>query len=105
MRSISGTAEPHDGVAAIRIGIYASALRCLVTYVVAPATALSIPVAGAAMGSLAQALQALGAAVATAGCITLWQTRHWARVAYTAVTAAVLALALYPLAAAMGGAQ
>lgn len=105
MRSISGTAEQHDGVAAIRIGIYASALRCLVTYVVAPATALSIPVAGAAMGSLAQALQALGAAVATAGCITLWQERHWARVAYTVVTSAVLALALYPLVAAMGGAQ
>lgn len=103
MRAISGSAEQHEGVAAVRIGIYASALRCLVTYVVAPATALSVPVAGAAMGSLAQALQALGAAVATAGCVTLWQTRHWARVAYTAVTAAILALALYPLVAVMGG--
>ena len=105
MRSISGTAEQQDGVAAVRVGIYASALRCLVTYVVAPATALSLPIAGAAMGSLAQALQALGAAVATAGCITLWQTRHWARVGYTAVTAAILALALYPLVSAIGGAR
>lgn len=97
-------ATSQDAVEAIRVGIYASALRCLLTYVVAPATAVWIPVAGAAIGSLAQALQALGAAVATAGCITLWQAGHWARVPYALVTAAILALALAPLVHALGGA-
>jgi len=84
------------------VGIYASALRCLLTYLVAPATAVWIPVAGATIGSLAHALQALGAAVATAGCVTLWQTKHWARAPYTLITAAILALALAPLAQAFG---
>ncbi len=103
MSTISGTTERSDGVDAVRVGVYASALRCLLTYVVAPALAIALPAAGAAVGSIAGALQALGAAVATAGCVILWQTRHRARVPYTVVTAAVLALALYPLIAALGG--
>jgi hypothetical protein len=78
----------------VRMGIYISAVRCIVTYVLVPAISATGALS-AFLGVAGVALQILGAAVCTFGAIRLWQLRHRARYLYAAVTLCVyLATAL-----------
>ncbi|MGL5823449.1 MAG: hypothetical protein ACRCYU_01090 [Nocardioides sp.] len=84
----------------VRMGIYISAVRCLLSYLVVPAVSATGALAGL-LGAGGIALQILGAAVCTFGAIQLWQLRHRARYLYGAVTLCVYlatALALVGLA-------
>lgn len=71
----------EDARGAVHVGIYASAIRCLLTYVVAPASGA----AGIFMGSIGLMLQLLGSVTAVVGAHRLWVARHRARVPYAAV--------------------
>lgn len=78
----------------VRLGLYVSAVRCLVTYLVAP----TLGVTGAFAGFLGVAglgLALVGSVISTYGAVRLWRLRHRARFLYAAVTLAVyLAAAL-----------
>ncbi len=78
----------------VRMGIYVSAIRCLITYVLAPALGAAGVMAGF-LGVAAVALQILGAVLCTFGAIKLWKLQHRARYLYAGVAVAVyLATAL-----------
>jgi hypothetical protein len=79
---------------AVHVGLWVSATRCLLTYVVAPA----IGVLGVALGPLGLVLQVLGAVTASAGARRLWSLGHWLRVPYVAVALVVDAVTLVALA-------
>ncbi len=72
---------------AVRWGVWVSAIRCVLTYLVAPV------VGGLAgfWGALGLGLQLAAAVAVIVGTRTLWRRRHRARVPYTAVAALVLA--------------
>ena len=77
-------------MAAVQVGLYVSAARCLLTYVVAP-------VAGT-LGCLPRSdrlrpAPARGAITSAAGARRLWQLGHPARFLYAAIAIAVCALA------------
>lgn len=72
----------------VRVGIYISAVRCLITYLLAPA----LGTAGAMtsfLGFTGIALQILGAVICTFGAIRLWKLGHRLRYLYAAVAGAV----------------
>jgi hypothetical protein len=72
----------------VRLGIYVSAIRCLVTYLLAPAMGAAGTMADV-IGFAAVALQILGAVLCTMGAIRLWKLHHRARYLYAGVTVAV----------------
>lgn len=81
-------ADAEEARAAVQVGLYASALRCLLTYVVAPA----LGAAGVLLGPVGLLLQVLGAITAGAGARRLWSLGHRARVPYAVLAASVAAL-------------
>jgi len=87
------TATPADAIAAVHVGLWVSATRCVLTYVVAPAAGAL----GILLGPVGLVLQLLGAVTATHGARTLWAVGHRARHLYTFVALAVTAAAVPPL--------
>ncbi len=86
-------AQLDDAAAAqeqVRSGIYLTAVRCLLTYVLIPGVSATGALAGL-LGVAGLGLQLLGAAVSTFGAIKLWQLRHRARFLYGMVTGCVYA--------------
>lgn len=84
---------------AVHVGLYVSALRCVLTYVVAPV----LGTIGIVLGPLGTVLQVLGAVTSIAGARRLWQLRHPARLPYAGLAAVVTALAAYSVVATLGG--
>ena len=81
----------------VRLGLYVSAFRCVITYLIAPALGASGAFAGF-LGVAGLGLALLGSVISTYGAIRLWKTRHRARFLYVAVTCLVYlasGLALY----------
>lgn len=78
----------QEAMAAVQVGIYVSAVRCLLTYVVAPVAGT----AGIFLGPIGFVLLALGSVTSVAGARRLWQLGHRARFVYAAVAGAVVAL-------------
>jgi len=80
----------------VRMGIYISAVRCIITYALIPAISVTGSLAGL-LGLVGVGLQILGAAVSTFGAIRLWQLRHRARYLYVAVTACVYIATIFSI--------
>lgn len=83
----------------VRLGLYVSAVRCLITYLLAPALGATGAFAGF-LGVAGLGLALLGSVISTYGAVRLWRLRHRARFLYAAVTLAVYlatALAAYEL--------
>jgi hypothetical protein len=83
----------------VRLGLYVSAVRCLVTYLIAPALGATGAFAGF-LGVAGLGLALLGSVISTYGAVRLWRLRHRARFLYGAVTFCVYlatALAAYEL--------
>ena len=80
--------EASEAMAAVQVGLFASAVRCLLAYVVAPAAGAF----GIFLGPLGLVLQLLGAVTSSAGARRLWRLGHRARIPYAAVAIAVCAL-------------
>jgi hypothetical protein len=75
--------EADQARSAVWVGLYVSAARCLLTYVVAPlAGAL-----GGLLGPVGLVLQVLGTVTAVSGARRLWSLRHRARFVYGLVAA------------------
>lgn len=72
----------------VRLGVYVSAVRCLITYLLAPALGAAGAFAGF-LGVAGIALQILGAVICTFGAIRLWKLGHRLRYVYAAVAGAV----------------
>lgn len=84
----------------VRLGLYVSAVRCLITYLLAPALGATGAFAGF-LGVAGLGLALLGSAISTYGAVRLWRLHHRARFLYAAVTVCVYlvtALALYEVA-------
>ncbi|MGL5810708.1 MAG: hypothetical protein ACRCYQ_12250 [Nocardioides sp.] len=81
-------AEAEAAQEQVRIGIYISAVRCLITYALIPGISATGSLAGL-LGLGGVLLQIVGAAVSTYGAIKLWQLRHRARHLYALVTLCV----------------
>ncbi|MGL5823273.1 MAG: hypothetical protein ACRCYU_00185 [Nocardioides sp.] len=73
-----------EAVGHVRIGIYLSAIRCLVSYAVIPMLGAAGVFAGL-LGLAGVGLQITGAVLCTLGAYRLWQLRYRARYVYTAV--------------------
>ena len=84
-----------EAIGAVQVGLYVSAVRCVLTYVVAPAAGAL----GVLLGPIGLVLQILGAITSTAGARRLWILGHRARYAYAAVAGAVVLIAAASLAA------
>lgn len=81
-----GALSPADEArAAVHVGLWTSATRCVLSYVVAPVAGAF----GILLGPLGLVLQCLGAVTATAGARRLWILRHRARFAYVGVATAI----------------
>lgn len=80
----------EEALAAVHVGLWVSATRCVLTYLVAPA----LGAIGIFLGPFGMVLQLLGAVTATTGARRLWVMRHRARFAYLGLAAAVDALAV-----------
>ncbi|MGC4111675.1 MAG: hypothetical protein QM747_14900 [Nocardioides sp.] len=95
----SEPAPPREAATqAVRVGLWASAARCVLTYVVAPAGGL----VGLVLGPAGLLLQVLGAITATAGARRLWYLGHWSRLPYAGLALAVDATTVAVLARALG---
>jgi uncharacterized RDD family membrane protein YckC len=70
---------------AVWVGLYVSAARCLLTYVVAPA----VGALGVFLGPVGLLLQVLGTITAIGGARRLWALHHRGRFAYALVAAAL----------------
>ena len=88
-----------DAVAAVRVGLWVSAARCVLTYLVAPL----LGAAGVVLGPFGLLLQVAGAITATAGASRLWRTGHRLRTPYVVVAVAVDLVTLLVLAQAGTG--
>lgn len=88
------TPEAAEAVGAVWVGLWVSALRCLLTYVVAPA----LGALGVVLGPVGLALQLLGAVTSTAGALRLRTLGHRARYAYAAIAVAIWAATLLSVA-------
>ena len=64
-----------DAAAAVHVGLWVSATRCLLTYVVAPL----VGALGILLGPIGLLLQVLGAVTASSGAWRLWRLRHRGR--------------------------
>ncbi len=73
--------EASEAMAAVQVGLYVSAARCLLTYVVAPVAGAI----GILLGPLGLILLLLGAVTSTAGARRLWRLGHRARIPYAAI--------------------
>ena len=71
--------------AAVWVGLYVSAARCLLTYVVAPA----VGALGVLFGPLGLVLQVLGTITSISGARRLWVLRHRGWALYALVAAAL----------------
>ena len=71
----------REAAAAVHVGLWVSAIRCVLTYVVAP----MLGVLGLVLGPAGLLLQILGAITATAGAHRLRRLRHRAWAAYAIV--------------------
>ena len=78
----------QEAMAAVQVGLYVSAVRCLLTYVVAPAAGAL----GIFLGPVGVVLLLLGAITSVAGARRLWVLRHRARVPYAVLAASVCVL-------------
>jgi hypothetical protein len=78
-----------EAISAVQLGIWISATRCILTYVVAPAAGAI----GIFLGPLGLVLQVLGAITATFGAHSLWALGHRARYLYAFVAIAVTSAA------------
>jgi hypothetical protein len=72
----------------VQVGLYVAAVRCLLTYVVAPAAGS----VGMLLGPIGLLLQLLGAITSTAGAMRLWRLGHRARIPYATVATALCVL-------------
>ena len=90
----------YEAIAAVRVGLYVSAVRCLFTYVVAPIAGAF----GILFGPSGVLLLLLGSATSVAGARRLWLLRHRARLPYAVVAFAVCALAAVSLTQLIAGA-
>ncbi len=88
--SVDDVEEANEGVGAITLGLYISAARCILTYIVAPV----LGGFGHALPVVGQVLQTLGAVVSIAGAWRLWVVRNRWRYAYAAIAAAVAVVAV-----------
>jgi hypothetical protein len=79
-----------EAMAAVKVGLYVSAIRCLFTYVIAPAAGT----AGVFLGSVGFVLLVLGAITSTVGARRLWVLDRRARIPYLVVATAVDVLAV-----------
>lgn len=92
----SKTHEPMaapEAMSAVHVGLYVSALRCVLTYVVAPV----LGAVGIVLGPVGVLLQVLGAVTSAAGARRLWQLRHPARLPYAGLATLVAVIAAYSL--------
>jgi len=80
--------EAEQARSAVWVGLYASAARCLLTYVVAPV----LGALGVFLGPLGVLLQLLGTVTTVGGARRLWMLRHPGRVVYAL---AAIALVLF----------
>jgi hypothetical protein len=83
----------REATAAVHVGLWVSATRCVLTYVVAP-------VAGAIgifLGPLGLLLQIAGAVTASSGAHRLWSLHHRLRLPYVALALSVDLLAVIAL--------
>lgn len=71
----------EEALAAVHVGIWVSATRCLLTYVVAPV----VGALGLVLGPVGLVLQVAGAITASYGARRLWPLGHRLRVPYLAV--------------------
>jgi hypothetical protein len=78
----------REAAAAVHVGLWVSAIRCVLTYVVAPL----LGGLGLVLGPVGLLLQILGAITATTGAGRLRRLRHraWAAYAIVALTVDVL---------------
>lgn len=84
----------------VRLGLYVSAVRCILTYLLAPALGATGAFAGF-LGVAGLGLALIGSVLSTYGAVRLWRLRHRARFLYAAVTLVVYlatALAAYEIA-------
>lgn len=81
-------------MAAVRLGLWVSATRCVLTYVVVPA----VGALGVLLGSFSMVLQVLGAITAAYGASNLWRLGHRLRHVYAAVAGAISAATVLTLA-------
>jgi len=70
---------------AVWVGLYVSAARCLLTYIVAPV----VGALGVFLGPLGLLLQVLGTITAVGGARRLWALHHRGRFVYALVAAAL----------------
>ncbi len=80
----------REATAAVHVGLWVSATRCVLTYVVAPLAGAI----GVFLGPIGLLLQVLGAITATAGAHRLWALRSRLRLPYIGLAVAVDLLAL-----------
>jgi hypothetical protein len=71
---------------AVWVGLYVSAARCLLMYVVAPL----VGALGVFLGPLGLLLQVLGTITAVGGARRLWMLRHRGRLVYAFVAGALI---------------
>lgn len=90
----------QEAMAAVQVGLYVAAVRCLLTYIVAPALG-SI---GMLLGPVGLGLQLLGAVTSAAGARRLWRLGHRARVPYAAVALTLCVLTAASVLQLAGGA-
>ncbi|HET6153315.1 MAG TPA: hypothetical protein VFE15_10175 [Marmoricola sp.] len=90
--------QAADAMSAVQLGIWVSATRCVLTYVVAPA----VGALGLILGPFGLLLQILGAITSTYGARRLWATGHRARYLYAFVATAATAASVLAVAQAAG---
>ena len=78
--------EAAEARSAVWVGLYVSAARCLLTYVLAPL----VGALGVFLGPLGLLLQVLGTITAVGGARRLWILRHRGRFVYALVAIALI---------------
>ena len=89
----------RDAASAVHLGLWVSATRCVLTYVIAPA----LGALGVVLGPVGLVLQLLGAVTSAYGAATLWRLGHRLRFVYAAVALAIGAATLLTLGQTIGG--
>lgn len=82
-----------DAKAAVTLGLYISAARCIFTYMIAPA----LGAVGIVFGPLGLLLQIFGGVMATIGARRLWLLKHRLWIPYALLAVAIDALAVFAL--------
>jgi len=86
-------AEAEGATEAVRLGLYLSAVRCLLTYVLIPALGATVALTRW-LSPVAATLQVLAAFTAVSGTRTLWRLRHPLRWAYAALAVVLVGMAV-----------